>query len=47
MIVIEDIPFISGDNGHQTYAAAERMRALDEIRKNPERLTAPREIAWA
>jgi YgiT-type zinc finger domain-containing protein len=47
MIVIEDIPFISCDNCHQTYATAETMRALDEIRMNRERLTVPREIGWA
>jgi YgiT-type zinc finger domain-containing protein len=47
MLVIEDIPFIACDNCHQTYATAETMRALDEIRMNRSRLTVTREIGWA
>lgn len=47
MIVIEDIPFISCDNCHQTWTTAETMRAIDEIRMNRTRLTVPREIGWA
>jgi YgiT-type zinc finger domain-containing protein len=47
MLVIEDIPFITCDNCHQTYTTAETMRALDEIRQNRSRLTVKREIEWA
>lgn len=47
MIVIENIPFITCDNCHQTYATAETLRELDEIRLNRDRLTVPREIGWA
>ena len=47
MIVIEEIPFISCDSCHQTYATAATMHALDEIRQDRQRLTVPREVAWA
>ena len=47
MIVIEDIPFIACDHCHQTYATAETLQSLDEIRLNDDRLTVPRQIGWA